>query len=501
MRRSVSFREIVVSLLSHQVLLQNLYDVLLEEFVKGPSPGEERAAPAAEAKLAGFLRYISMQNLAVIFDLLLDSYRTAREFDTSPGLKCLLKKVSGIGGAANLYRQSAMSFNIYFHALVCAVLTNQEAITAEQVKKVLFEDDERSSDSSQQCSSEDEDIFEETAQVSPPRGREQRRWRARLPSLSVQPISNADWVWLVKRLHKLCMELCNHYIQMHLDLESSAEEAPAFRADPFFILPSFQSESSTPSTGGFSGKDTPSEDDRSQARDHAAEPGSLPPPPSPKAERKDAGRRKEWWESAGNRIYTLAADRTISRLVTEYKRRKQQHNLPAFPKEGKVEKRGEPPGARGQDSPLLQRPQHLVDQGQMRHSFSAGPELLRQEKRPRSGSTGSSLSVSGRDAEAQIQVGSRRAKQARVSLRWCQPTVFIPSLPNPLGAQDAHCSEGFEWACPFMYLKSVTRLEEKTVLVLFKNRREMGQEKKRDLKSQGEIIRVFELWAPVAGIG
>uniref|UniRef100_A0A8C0M126 SEC7 domain-containing protein n=1 Tax=Canis lupus familiaris TaxID=9615 RepID=A0A8C0M126_CANLF len=421
-KKSVSFREIVVSLLSHQVLLQNLYDVLLEEFVKGPSPGEDKTGAAPEAKLAGFLRYISMQNLAVIFDLLLDSYRTAREFDTSPGLKCLLKKVSGIGGAANLYRQSAMSFNIYFHALVCAVLTNQEAITAEQVKKVLFEDDERSTDSSQQCSSEDEDIFEETAQVSPPRGREKRRWRARLPSLSVQPVSNADWVWLVKRLHKLCMELCTNYIQMHLDLESSVDEAPVFKSDPFFILPSFQSESSTPSTGGFSGKDTPSEDDRSQAqaqahaRDHAAEPGSLraggggggdallpPRPPSPRVEKKDAGRRREWWESAGNRIYTMAADRTISKLMTEYKKRKQQHNLPAFPKEGKVEKKGEPLGARGQDSPLLQRPQHLVDQGQMRHSFSAGPELLRQEKRPRSGSTGSSLSVSVRDAEAQIQ--------------------------------------------------------------------------------------------------
>uniref|UniRef100_A0A8B9XHB3 ARFGEF family member 3 n=1 Tax=Bos mutus grunniens TaxID=30521 RepID=A0A8B9XHB3_BOSMU len=273
-KKSVSFREIVVSLLSHQVLLQNLYDILLEEFVKGPSPGEEKIQ-GPETKLAGFLRYISMQNLAVIFDLLLDSYRTAREFDTSPGLKCLLKKVSGIGGAANLYRQSAMSFNIYFHALVCAVLSNQETITADQVKKVLFEDDERSTDSSQQCSSEDEDIFEETAQVSPPRGKEKRQWRARMPSLSVQPVSNADWVWLVKRLHKLCMELCNNYIQMHLDLENSMEEAPIFKSDPFFILPSFQSESSTPSTGGFSGKDTPSEDDRSQTRDHAGEPLSL----------------------------------------------------------------------------------------------------------------------------------------------------------------------------------------------------------------------------------
>ncbi|ELW64172.1 Brefeldin A-inhibited guanine nucleotide-exchange protein 3 [Tupaia chinensis] len=410
-KKSVSFREIVVSLLSHQVLLQNLYDILLEEFVKGPSPGEEKTVQVPDAKLAGFLRYISMQNLAVIFDLLLDSYRTAREFDTSPGLKCLLKKVSGIGGAANLYRQSAMSFNIYFHALVCAVLTNQETITAEQVKKVLFDDDERSTDSSQQCSSEDEDIFEETAQVSPPRGKEKRQWRARMPSLSVQPISNADWVWLVKRLHKLCMELCNNYMHMHLDLESSAEEPPVFKSDPFFILPSFQSESSTPSTGGFSGKETPSEDDRSQLREHTSESLSLRAgsadmlmlPPSPKVEKKDPSRKKEWWENAGNKIYTMAADKTISKLMTEYKKRKQQHNLPTFPKEVKVEKKGEPLGPRGQDSPLLQRPQHLVDQGQMRHSFSAGPELLRQEKRPRSGSTGSSLSVSVRDAEAQIQ--------------------------------------------------------------------------------------------------
>ncbi|XP_077782082.1 brefeldin A-inhibited guanine nucleotide-exchange protein 3 isoform X2 [Podarcis muralis] len=409
----IPFRTIVVSLLSHQVLLQNLYDILLEEFVKGPLHSEEKAAhQPPETKLAGFLGYISMQNLAVIFDLLLDSYRTAREFDTRTGLKCLLKKVSGIGGAANLYRQSAMSFNIYFHALICAIMTNQENITAEQVKKILFEDDERSTDSSQQCSSEDEDIFEETAQVSPPRGKEKRQWRARLPSLSVQPVSNADWAWLIKRLHKLCMELCNNYIQMHLDLESSADELPVFRGDPFFILPSFQSETSTPSTGGLSGKDTPSEDDKSQIRDSLTENvtpkgGSgdilLLPPLSPKTERKDQGRRKEWWESAGNKIYTIATDKTISKLMTEYKKRKQQHNLATFAKEMKVDKKGDPLSMRGPDSPLPQRPQNLVDQGQMRHSFSAGPEILRQEKRSRSGSTVSSLNISVRDGEAQIQ--------------------------------------------------------------------------------------------------
>ncbi|NXY03962.1 BIG3 protein, partial [Pteruthius melanotis] len=413
-QRSIPFRTIVVSLLSHQVLLQNLYDILLEEFVKGPSNLEEKMAiQVPENKLAGFLRYISMQNLAVIFDLLLDSYRTAREFDTRPGLKCLLKKVSGISGAANLYRQSAMSFNIYFHALVCAILTNQENITAEQVKKILFEDDERSTDSSQQCSSEDEDIFEETAQVSPPRGKEKRQWRARIPSLSVQPVSNADWGWLIKRLHKLCMELCNNYIQMHLDLENNVEEPPVFKGDSFFILPSFHSETSTPSTGGLSGKDTPSEDDRSQIRDHLGDSltprgGSgeilvLPPPLSPKPEKKEQTKKKEWWESAGNKIYTIATDKTISKFMTEYKKRKQQQAMTSFTKEVKVEKKGELLGSRGPDSPVLQRPQHLLDQGQMRHSFSAGPEILRQEKRPRSGSTVSSLNISIRDAEAQIQ--------------------------------------------------------------------------------------------------
>lgn len=67
----------MVSLLSHQVLLQNLSDILLEEFVKQPE-GSERVTPVTSdpgRASAGFLRYISMTNLATILDLLLDSYR------------------------------------------------------------------------------------------------------------------------------------------------------------------------------------------------------------------------------------------------------------------------------------------------------------------------------------------------------------------------------------------------------------------------------------------
>ncbi|OCT77997.1 brefeldin A-inhibited guanine nucleotide-exchange protein 3 isoform X2 [Xenopus laevis] len=404
-QKSIPFRTIVVSLLSHQVLLQNLYDILLDEFVKCPTNIEDKTSSVTEGKSVGFLRYISMQNLAVIFDLLLDSYRTAREFDARPGLKCLLMKVSGIGGAANLYRQSAMSFNIYFQSLISALLTNQDSINAELVKKILFEEDEHSTDSSQQCSSEDEDIFEETAQVSPPRGKEKRQWRARIPSLSVQPVSNADWAWLVRRLHKLCMEICNNYIQMHLDLEN--DDVPGIKGDPFFILPSFQSETSTPSTG-LSGRNTPSEDERNNIKDHTENIlpkafGSAAVSHSPNVEKRDQSKKKEWWESAGNKIYTIATDKTIAKLMTEYKKRKQQHNLTTFVKDTKIDKKGEMLSPRKQDPIMPQRPQNLVDQTQIRHSFSAGPEILRHEKRSRSGSTVSTFNISTRDAEAQIQ--------------------------------------------------------------------------------------------------
>ncbi|XP_077080176.1 brefeldin A-inhibited guanine nucleotide-exchange protein 3 isoform X2 [Siphateles boraxobius] len=416
-QKRIPFRTLVVSLLSHQVLLQNLYDILLEEFVKGSgiSEGQARVPAVSGPQGAGFLRYISMQNLAIIFDLLLDSYRTAREFDTRPGLKYLLMKVSGVCGAANLYRQSAMSFNIYFQALLCAMLTNQENMTVEQVKKILSEEEEGGSDSSQQCSSEDEDIFEEMAQVSPPRAREKRQWHARVPSLSTQPSSSADWAWLVKRLHKLCMDSCNNYIQMHLDLESSLGEQPTHRADPLFFLPLLHSETSTPSTGGPSGHGTPSEDsvrlhlDETPSDETHSPGGTSANVPQLRGDRRDGARKKEWWESAGNKLYTIATDKTISKLMIEYKKRKQQqqHNHTVFPKDPKAgEKRGEAGTPRGPDPPGPAgppRPQQLVEQGPMRHSFSAGPELLRQEKRTRSGSTASSHNISFRDSEAQIQ--------------------------------------------------------------------------------------------------
>ncbi|XP_062851519.1 brefeldin A-inhibited guanine nucleotide-exchange protein 3-like [Trichomycterus rosablanca] len=413
----IPFRTIVVSLLSHQVLLQNLYDILLEEFVKGSGSADvhDRLTPVSEPKAVGFLRYISMQNLAIILDLLLESYRTARDFDTRPGLKYLLMKVSGVCGAANLYRQSAMSFNIfidvfwYFQAVLCAMLTNQEQITVDQVKKILSEEEE--DDSSQACSSEDEDIFDETARVSPP-----RRWRTRMSGLSTQPVSGTDWAWLLKRMHKVCMDLCTNYIQMHLDMESSTEELPStIRTDSLFFLPLFPSESSTPSTGGHSGHGTPLEDCSPR----------LYVPSVPSFEEEERRRKKEWWENAGNKLYTIATDKTIAKLMMEYKKRK-QHQQQQQHHSSLTKKTGE---RMTPESPAPQRPQLLVDQRTMRHSFSAGPELLRQDKRPRSGSTASSHNISIRDSEAQIQAWTNMVLTMLNQIQSLPDATFVALQP------------------------------------------------------------------------
>ncbi|XP_077586255.1 brefeldin A-inhibited guanine nucleotide-exchange protein 3 [Stigmatopora nigra] len=200
----IPFREVVVSLLSHQVLLRNLEDILLEEEAEPERPEGRR--PEA----AGFLPHLSAANLSVVLDLPLDSYRTARDFDARPALKYLLMKVSGLGGAANLYRQATAGLRLYSRLLLRALAARADGLTGQQVVAAVSEEREPdwSSDSSRpgSPSSEDEDIFEETAQVSPPRSRRRHhRWRA-ASSPSAGPA--CEWTRLLGRLRRLSGEVC-----------------------------------------------------------------------------------------------------------------------------------------------------------------------------------------------------------------------------------------------------------------------------------------------------
>ncbi|XP_077350790.1 brefeldin A-inhibited guanine nucleotide-exchange protein 3 isoform X2 [Festucalex cinctus] len=419
----IPFRNVVVSLLSHQVLLQNLSDILLEELVNQPD-GPERATPVTSEPVprpaTGFLRYLSMSNLSIILDLLLDSYRTARDFDTRPGLKYLLMKVSGVCGAANLYRQAASSFKLYVRVLLGAISSQADGLTAHQVKKILDEDEDGSSDSSRpgSASSEDEDIFEETAQVSPPRGRDKRhQWRAAMSSLSVAPAAGGgvpEWAWLVKRLHKLSADACGSYVQMHRDLEEDAAAAPTppLRDRRSFFLPLFPSESSTPTSAA---GDTPSEEGGFTCR--TPSPGETPAAHTPPFSLRD-GCGKDWWESAGTKLVSMATDRSLAKLVSQYKR-------------SKCDRR---PRGRG----LAQDPQTPP----LRHSHSAGAEVLRS----RSGSAvGSHGHVAASDAQAQIQAWSKMVATALHHFLQLSDATFValqPALYPSVCQLACHVSDG-----------------------------------------------------------
>lgn len=106
----------------------------------------------------------------------------------------------------------------------------------------------------------------------------------------MQPLGGADWAWLVKRLYKLCMDLCSSYIQMHRDLESTLDGTPLLRGgaaggEHVYFLPIFQTETSTPtSAGGLSTSRTPSEEGGYRCHtvdvitDHVTPPGDTPTP-------------------------------------------------------------------------------------------------------------------------------------------------------------------------------------------------------------------------------
>ena len=53
----------------------------------------------------GMLQYLSSRSTLTLLQCLQDSYKTAAEFDSRPGLKFLVQKVSKADVASNMYKQ------------------------------------------------------------------------------------------------------------------------------------------------------------------------------------------------------------------------------------------------------------------------------------------------------------------------------------------------------------------------------------------------------------
>ncbi|KAI5749068.1 hypothetical protein M8J76_004413 [Diaphorina citri] len=158
----VPFRDVLVGLLSHQILLQtlgiilvhgsahmtpSLCNVLVQTSLTSP-PVDVTPHP-----LPGLLAFIPPAYISRLLLTLDFSYEAATLFDSRPGLKFLVQKVAGLDRAANLFRQAAAAWLVKFVALFELCLYEIERVSSiisgDMVKTVLEESAEEGNNKEQ----------------------------------------------------------------------------------------------------------------------------------------------------------------------------------------------------------------------------------------------------------------------------------------------------------------------------------------------------------------
>ncbi|XP_041353818.1 brefeldin A-inhibited guanine nucleotide-exchange protein 3-like isoform X2 [Gigantopelta aegis] len=302
----IPFRNIVIGMLSHQLLLQTVGSLLLETAESKSDHDTDK-----EHKMPGLLQYMSTSSVMQLMNTLQKAYNLACDFDSRPGLKFLIQKVAGLEVAANLYKLAGASTVLFVHTLVeiCSHLTG---LTLERTRSLL---------SNPQTDADSIDWVT--------RGRN-----------SQEKISSNQIVFL-NLLQSTCMELCQKYVDILLDKDDCSRFDAIADHSLFFLIA--QSEDSSKSrhesensptdvqSEGFIttpvGIQSPEADETSShVSDPVTEPSNQGDSPSPTHTRS----KREMRQEEGSKVYTVASDKVIQNLMQEYKRRKQQKSMPAF---------------------------------------------------------------------------------------------------------------------------------------------------------------------------
>ncbi|XP_052900381.1 brefeldin A-inhibited guanine nucleotide-exchange protein 3 [Anopheles moucheti] len=149
----IPYRNLIVGMLASQMLLQLIANILLSGLSNVPSElntcfytsgaetssGGSGATPQNSSNGSKTLFYLGQNSREILLRALRQFLIAAVEFDTRPGLKFLIQKVSGIDYAANLYKQMNSSWIIHYMALVDMYLNNVRIhnLTAEDVRYLL----------------------------------------------------------------------------------------------------------------------------------------------------------------------------------------------------------------------------------------------------------------------------------------------------------------------------------------------------------------------------
>ncbi|KAH9500620.1 hypothetical protein Btru_077109 [Bulinus truncatus] len=334
----VPFRQVVIGLLSNQLLLQTVGSVLLER-------------SSDHKNLPGLIDYMSTRNVHQILSGLQDVYNVAREFDARPGLKFLLQKVACLDVAANLYKQAVSAILFHTHTLIEICAHMEDASISATKAAITPMDDKPGSIPS---------LSELQHAASNSLARPCQNGRLFLPLLQI-----------------VCEDLCQTYTEVLLDagkgsildkisekpiffltaqhdnislIASQAQVAAVHEARPPRQIGSQKSRiferepvSETEGIGSvaltslqsLSDSDAESYSDGEETKDSTATSVTS------REEDEDVGRTKskrEIREEHQSKVYTVATDQVIENLMSQYKRHKHQRAMPNYVRLPKFQK-------------------------------------------------------------------------------------------------------------------------------------------------------------------
>ncbi|XP_064488715.1 brefeldin A-inhibited guanine nucleotide-exchange protein 3-like isoform X2 [Ornithodoros turicata] len=448
----VPFRTLVVSLLSHQILLQTLATVLLEGTrFKLPtlaivlSFGDTAPKDSSEFRLAGQLKAIPEPQLRSILECLDESFAAASEFDKRPGLKFLVQKVAKAQVAANLFKQAAVSWAI--HAIVLLELClRAETLADLSIKRVnvlaacngLPDPDHAPVKSPQDTAKRNStspgaDDVETGAHV---KGHSED-CQAELSALSEGSSSCKHATGVVshtvahsdekvplnpyRRLKCLFEDLCSHYVQLAASEDNAVPCGTSIVDEvgdqPIFFLiaqPDILPEILPP-------KKDQMRSDSVASGPPASEGGVL----CGRTDSSDSSDEEDEAADEGDKVYSVVTQRAIDSMVSEYKKRKTQHVMP-------------PPTASlsGHHDPKTRRKKS--SSASLREGPPGSPPLPKEVESQRRNSI-------MKDAEAHIQVWSqltRAVLELHLSLPESEFLSMVPVFYSGVETLIAgHCSD------------------------------------------------------------
>ncbi|KAK3577451.1 hypothetical protein CHS0354_032302 [Potamilus streckersoni] len=396
----VPFRSIVVGLLSHQLLLQTVGCVFLEDVFNESGIGNQ----TEKSNISGMLSCMTTSHAKQLLDCLRSSYNIACEFDSRPGLKFLIQKVARTGVAVNLYKQAGASMVFYIHTLIkicssmpdlsrdsiLAFLDKQNtALSLHNTREVIeresntavnsvgnsndsesnnmhgssntFQTDEKSSLKCDEKPNMERKLEDQSSVSSKDKLGSQKHKNPCSASSAKKLNSTENGVFPVKGnlhakvwespdlflplLQAVCDELCDTYINILLNTEGTSCVDRMAEQQLFFLIAQaddlpistkkkkitqadtdgdahIKTSSISTETVSVDGN-LEEEENHTVIHKSLAEEHTLPPNSPIKS-------KKEMRFDQESKVYNLATDKLIKNLMTEYKKRKNQHAMPNF---------------------------------------------------------------------------------------------------------------------------------------------------------------------------